>query len=259
MNSMVKQATPLAKGNNSMSPASPLPNTNPAEIAQFNAQAAQWWDPHGPQQALHVINPTRLQFIQQQLDLSGKRVLDVGCGGGILCESMAREGGQVIGIDVSEPLLDVAREHAKAQQLSIHYQLSTVEQLAQEQPHSFDVITCMELLEHVPDPVSVVHACSQLVKPGGNVFFSTLNRNLIAYMLAILGAEYLLGLVPKGTHDYRQFIKPAELAQWLRQAGLTIHNIQGITYNPLLHTSYLSKQPTVNYLVHATSMNSYEQ
>lgn len=226
-------------------------NASPAEVEKFSELAAQWWDPQGPSRPLHVINPTRLAFVQQQVDLAGKTVLDVGCGGGILSESLARAGAHVTAIDLSEPALQIAREHAKQHNLSIDYQLTTIEQLAEKQPQTFDVITCMEMLEHVPDPTSVIQACSQLVKPEGDLFFSTINRNAKSYAFAILGAEYLFNLLPKGTHDYQQFIKPAELARWLRANHCTLHSIRGIAYNPLNHDSYLTEKPTVNYIVHA--------
>lgn len=226
-------------------------NVDTGEIAKFNAIAAQWWDPHGSFKPLHDINPLRLKFIEDHVLLSGKKVLDVGCGGGILAESMSARGAIVTGIDAADDALQAGRQHAAASGLSIDYRRITVEELVQEQTAGFDVITCMEMLEHVPDPQSVIDACARLCKPGGKLFFSTLNRNLKSYLLAILGAEYVLQLIPKGTHRYSEFIKPSELGVWLRKAGLTLMELRGITYNPLLRRYSLTQDVDVNYLAYA--------
>ncbi|MDO9635619.1 MAG: bifunctional 2-polyprenyl-6-hydroxyphenol methylase/3-demethylubiquinol 3-O-methyltransferase UbiG, partial [Thiobacillus sp.] len=197
-----------------------MSNVDAAEIAKFSELAHRWWDPNSEFKPLHEINPLRLKWIDQQASLAGKKVLDVGCGGGILAEAMAGAGAQVSGIDLSEKALKVARLHLYESGHSVDYQLVSAEDYADQHAGEFDVVTCMEMLEHVPDPASVVAACSRLVKPGGWVFFSTLNRNAKSYLFAIVGAEYILKLLPRGTHDYRQFIRPSELAAWLRSAGL---------------------------------------
>jgi 2-polyprenyl-6-hydroxyphenyl methylase/3-demethylubiquinone-9 3-methyltransferase len=230
----------------------PPPNIDQQELAKFSALAARWWDLKGEFKPLHDINPLRLEYVEQRVgELSGKVVLDVGCGGGILSESMARRGAQVTGIDMGESVLTVAKLHLYESGLNIDYQHTTVEQLAQAYPAHFDVVTCMEMLEHVPNPLSVVMACGQLVKPSGQVFFSTLNRNLKSYLFAIIGAEYVLKILPKGTHDYAKLIRPAELAQWLRTAGLILRSMVGIHYNPLTQHYSLSQDISVNYIVHA--------
>ncbi|WP_299232779.1 bifunctional 2-polyprenyl-6-hydroxyphenol methylase/3-demethylubiquinol 3-O-methyltransferase UbiG [uncultured Halomonas sp.] len=226
-------------------------NMDPGEIAKFEALAERWWDSTGEFKPLHDINPLRLDFIDARAGLAGRRVLDVGCGGGILSEGMAHRGADVIGIDLGEAPLGVARLHAEEQGLEIDYRRVSVETLAEEAPASFDVVTCLEMLEHVPDPGSVVRACATLVKPGGQVFFSTLNRNPKALALAVVGAEYVLRMLPRGTHDYAKFIRPAELAGWCRQAGLEVREQSGLVYNPLsrryrLHPTDVS----VNYLMH---------
>ena len=226
-------------------------NMDPGEIAKFEALAERWWDSTGEFKPLHDINPLRLDFIDARAGLAGRRVLDVGCGGGILSEGMAHRGADVIGIDLGEAPLGVARLHAEEQGLEIDYRRVSVEALAEEAPASFDVVTCLEMLEHVPDPGSVVRACATLVKPGGQVFFSTLNRNPKALALAVVGAEYVLRMLPRGTHDYAKFIRPAELAGWCRQAGLEVREQSGLVYNPLsrryrLHPTDVS----VNYLMH---------
>ena len=208
-------------------------NVDHAEISKFEQLAARWWDPHSEFKPLHEINPLRLDYINRFSDLNGKRVLDVGCGGGILSEGMARAGADVTGIDMGEAPLEVARLHLLESGLEVHYERIPVEQLADRQPESFDVVTCMEMLEHVPDPASVVEACARLTKPGGKLFFSTLNRNPKSYLFAIIGAEYLLRLLPKGTHDFSKFIKPSELDGWIRRAGLQCNDMIGLTYNPL--------------------------
>lgn len=227
-------------------------NIDQQELAKFSALAARWWDPKGEFKPLHDINPLRLDYVDQQAGgLAGKVVLDVGCGGGILSESMARHGAQVTGIDMGESVLRVAKLHLYESGLDIDYQYTTVEQLAQAYPGYFDVVTCMEMLEHVPNPLSVVMACYQLVKPSGQVFFSTINRNLKSYLFAIIGAEYILKLLPKGTHDYAKLIRPAELAQWIRTANLTLRSMIGISYNPLTQHYSLSQDISVNYIIHA--------
>ncbi|MCW8881105.1 MAG: bifunctional 2-polyprenyl-6-hydroxyphenol methylase/3-demethylubiquinol 3-O-methyltransferase UbiG [Sedimenticola sp.] len=225
-------------------------NVDHAEISKFEELAARWWDPHSEFKPLHEINPLRLGYINQIAGLQGKRVLDVGCGGGILSESMAREGADVTGIDMGEAPLQVARLHLLESGLDVHYQRIPVEQLADEQPGSFDVVTCMEMLEHVPDPSSVVEACARLAKPGGDLFFSTLNRNPKSYLFAIVGAEYLLRLLPKGTHDFSKFIKPSELDSWIRRADLQCNEMIGLTYNPLTgHYRLVPGDVDVNYMV----------
>ncbi len=224
------------------------PNVNPSEIAKFEASASRWWDPEGEFRPLHEINPLRLGYIETWAELSGQRVLDVGCGGGILSESMALKGAQVTGIDMGEAPLGVARLHALESGAEIDYRRVTAEEFAEAEPNSFDVVTCMEMLEHVPDPASVVRACARLTKPGGMVFFSTISRTPKAYLQAIVGAEYLLGMLPRGTHDYSQFIRPAELAGWARAANLILRDLKGMGYSPLTRQFRLVRQVDVNYL-----------
>ncbi len=231
-------------------------NVDQKEISKFEELAARWWDPGSEFKPLHDINPLRLDYVDGIAGLEGKRVLDVGCGGGILAESMAARGALVTGIDMGEAPLEVARLHLLESGLDIDYQRIPVEQLAEKEPESFDIITCMEMLEHVPDPSSVVSACSKLVKPGGRLFFSTLNRNPKSYLFAIIGAEYLLRLLPKGTHDYDKFIKPSELARWLRDAELTSTDITGLVYNPLTGTYRLDRDVDVNYMVACRKENN---
>ncbi len=228
-------------------------NVDPAEIAKFEELASRWWDKQGEFKPLHEINPLRLHFIDERVQLNGKRILDVGCGGGILSESMAKLGADVTAIDMGKAPLSVAKLHAMESEVEINYQQITVEELAQQQPHSFDAVSCMEMLEHVPDPASVIKACHTLVKPGGSVFFSTINRNPKSYMFAIIGAEYLLKMLPKGTHDYAKFIKPSELDEWARQANLQLKNITGMTFNPITNHYKLSKDVDVNYMTHYLS------
>ena len=227
-------------------------NVDPAELEKFAALAHRWWDKNSEFKPLHAINPLRLNFIDNKVGLHGKRVLDVGCGGGILSESMAEKGAEVTGIDLGEKALKVAKLHQLESGAKVDYRLLAVEDLAKEQPASFDVVTCMEMLEHVPDPASVVHACAQLVKPGGSVFFSTINRNPKAYLFAVVGAEYLLNMLPKGTHEYEKFIKPSELSAWARQADLTIGELKGMSYNPFTQDYSLGADISVNYLIHTT-------
>ena len=225
-------------------------NADPAELAKFSELAHRWWDPDSEFRPLHQINPLRLGWIQQLSPLEGLRVLDVGCGGGILADSMARKGAHVTGIDLATKALRVARLHAlEAQTPGIEYREVSVEALAQEMPAAFDTVTCMEMLEHVPDPHSVVAACAQLVKPGGWVFFSTINRNPKAYALAIVAAEYVLKMLPQGTHEYAKFIQPSELAAACRSAGLDVVQVRGMQYNPLTGRYWLSDDTSVNYLV----------
>lgn len=224
-------------------------NVNPDEIDKFSALASRWWDPRGEFKTLHAVNPLRIQFIRSHAEVDGAKILDVGCGGGILTEGLARSGASVTGIDLGGELLSVARDHASDSGLEIHYRQISVEALADEAPGSFDHVTCMEMLEHVPDPASVVRACATLVKPGGRVFFSTLNRKLKAYLLAIVSAEYLLNMIPKGTHDFSTFIRPSELTRWARSAELNLLGLEGVTYNPLTGQFSLSaKDIDVNYL-----------
>jgi len=228
-------------------------NVDPAEIAKFEELASRWWDQQGEFKPLHEINPLRLHFIDERVQLNGKRVLDVGCGGGILSESMAKRGADVTAIDMGKAPLSVAKLHAMESEVEVNYQQITVEELAEQQPHSFDAVSCMEMLEHVPDPASVINACQTLVKPGGSVFFSTINRNPKAYMFAIVGAEYLLKMLPKGTHEYAKFIKPSELDEWSRQANLQLKNITGLSFNPLTNQYKLGKDVDVNYMCHYLS------
>lgn len=254
-----KQRDPMAETTTGAAPSSDS-NIDPAELAKFEATARRWWDPTSEYRPLHDINPLRLNFITQRVDLEGARVLDVGCGGGILAESLARQGALVTGIDMGSTPLSVARLHAIESGLDIDYRQMTAERLAeghQEHPGgtraSFDVITCMEMLEHVPDPASVIHACHRLLKPGGHCFISTINRNPKSYLLMVIGAEYVLNMLPKGTHRYDKFIKPSELAGMLRAAGLTPSDLAGMTYNPLTRTYRSGTDVDVNYLMHATS------
>lgn len=225
-------------------------NADAREIAQFEALASRWWDPQGEMRPLHQINPLRLEYIAQRCSLKGNQVLDVGCGGGLLSEAMAAEGAVVTGVDLAEASLGVARLHLQETGLDVDYLKISVEELAVERPGSFDIVTCMELLEHVPDPESIVRACSILVRPGGTVFFSTLNRNPKAYLMAVLGAEYILRLLPTGTHDYRKFIRPSELGAWCRGAALSIHGMTGLHYHPIRQDYYLGDNVDVNYLMH---------
>ena len=226
-------------------------NTDPAEIAKFEALASRWWDPQSEFKPLHDINPLRLDYIDERCGgLAGKAVLDVGCGGGILAESMAALGATVTGIDMGEAPLSVARLHGLESGVSVDYRRITAEQMAAENPGRFDVVTCMEMLEHVPDPASVINACAQLVKPGGAVFLSTINRNPKSYLFAIVGAEYLLRMLPKGTHDYAKFIRPSELEGWARHAGLRLCDLTGMSYNPLNQRYTLGRDLDVNYLAH---------
>lgn len=227
-------------------------NVDQAEIAKFEALASRWWDANSEFKPLHEINPLRANYIDERAHVAGKTLLDVGCGGGILAEAMAKRGAQVSAIDMGAAPLAVARLHALESGVTIDYQQITVEELAEKAPGSFDVVTCLEMLEHVPDPSSVIAACSKLVKPGGDLFFSTINRNPKAYALAVIGAEYVLRLLPRGTHEYRKFIRPSELARWLRHNSLELQNTIGLTYNPLTkHYKLHPNDVDVNYMVHA--------
>jgi 2-polyprenyl-6-hydroxyphenyl methylase / 3-demethylubiquinone-9 3-methyltransferase len=231
-------------------------NVDAAEVAKFEALAGRWWDAEGEFKPLHDINPLRLDFIDARAGLTGKKVLDVGCGGGILSESMAHRGAKVTGIDLGEAPLAVARLHALESGLSIDYQHISVEAMAAQHPGSYDVVTCMEMLEHVPDPASVIHACSQLVRPGGYVFFSTLNRTAKSYAFAILGAEYVLKLLPRGTHSYAKFIRPSEMAAWSRHNGLEVREQTGLTYNPITrHYRLVPNDVSVNYMMYCRKVS----
>jgi len=224
-------------------------NVNQSEIAKFSALAHRWWDQNSDFKPLHAINPLRLGWIKSFVELNDQRALDVGCGGGILAEALAQSGAQTTGIDLSEKALKVAELHALESGAQVNYQAISAEALALTEPESFDVVTCMEMLEHVPDPASVVKACATLAKPGATLFFSTLNRNPKSYLFAIIGAEYLLRLLPKGTHDYRKFITPSELGHFVRDAGLEIIGIKGLSYNPITQIYSLTNDTTVNYLI----------
>ncbi len=227
-------------------------NIDHNEIAKFEALATRWWDPESEFRTLHQINPLRLDFINERAPLEGKKVLDMGCGGGILSESMATRGARVTGIDMGEKPLAVAKLHLKESGLEVDYRQTTAEALAIEEPESFDIITCMEMVEHVPNPASVINACSRLVRPGGELFFSTINRTPKAWLFAIIGAEYLLNILPKGTHSYEKFIRPSELERWARESGLVTKEITGMHYNPFTDRYWLAPGVEVNYLLHST-------
>ena len=228
-------------------------NVDHAEIAKFEALASRWWDPESEFKPLHEINPLRLNFIDEQANLAGKTAIDVGCGGGILSEAMAHRGARVTGIDMGEAPLAVARLHQQESEVTVDYRQISAEEMAAQHPGEFDVVTCLEMLEHVPDPAAVVRACATLVKPGGHLFSSTINRNPKAYMFAILGAEYVLQLLPRGTHTYNKFIRPAELSAWCRDAGLRVRRQTGLTYNPVTKRYRLvANDVSVNYMMHCT-------
>jgi 2-polyprenyl-6-hydroxyphenyl methylase/3-demethylubiquinone-9 3-methyltransferase len=223
-------------------------NASQAELDKFGALASRWWDPQGPQRPLHELNPARLGYVRQRLPLKGARVLDVGCGAGLLSEAMAREGAQVTALDLSPQLIDVARLHLLESGLDVDYRLESVESLADTQAGAFDAVTCMEMLEHVPDPAAVVAACARLLRPGGQLFVSTLNRTPLAFAVAVVGAEYVARLLPRGTHDYRQFIRPSELAAWLRAAGLQATDVSGLAYDPVRGKAWVGGSTAINFL-----------
>ena len=225
------------------------PNADPQELARFEALADSWWNPDGPMKALHGINPLRLDYIDKRAPLKGARVLDVGCGAGLLSEGMARRGARVLGIDLAEASLDVAVDHAREHEIEVEYRCLSAEQVAEERPGAFDIVTCLEMLEHVPDPAQVVAACARAAQPGGTVFFSTINRNLKSFLLAIVGAEHVLGMLPKGTHEYEKLIRPSELAAWCRDGELQIVDVTGLHYNPLTRAFRLGGNVDVNYFV----------
>ncbi|HAJ43694.1 MAG: bifunctional 2-polyprenyl-6-hydroxyphenol methylase/3-demethylubiquinol 3-O-methyltransferase UbiG [Alcanivorax sp.] len=227
------------------------PNVDSGEIAKFNALAERWWDPNSEFRPLHDINPLRLNYIDERLGLPGKRVIDIGCGGGLLSEGMARRGATVTGIDLGEAPLAVARLHADKSGVEVEYLQVLAEEIAEQRAGEYDAVTCLEMLEHVPDPASVIRACAKLVKPGGQVFFSTINRNPKAFLFAIVGAEYVLRLLPRGTHEYAKLIRPSELAGWSRDAGLDVRDTTGMTYNPVTQVYKLNRDVSVNYLMHA--------
>lgn len=232
---------------------SEVQNIDATEIAKFNELASRWWDRNSEFKPLHEINPLRANYIDLHAPVAGRELLDVGCGGGILAESMAQRGARVTGIDMGEAPLSVARIHQLESGVEVDYRQTTAEALAAETPEAFDVVCCLEMLEHVPDPSAVVKACAELCAPGGDLFFSTINRNPKAWLFAIVGAEYVLKLLPKGTHDYNKLIKPAELADWIREAGLTLERMTGLLYNPLTKRYWLEeKDVSVNYMVHAS-------
>ncbi|KAB7764889.1 bifunctional 2-polyprenyl-6-hydroxyphenol methylase/3-demethylubiquinol 3-O-methyltransferase UbiG [Xanthomonas maliensis] len=235
-----------------MSPTTPAAaNFHQAELDKFAALANRWWDADGPQKPLHALNPVRLDYVAARVGLAGARVLDVGCGGGLLSESMARLGAQVTAIDLAPDLVKVARLHSLESGVQVDYRVQAVEELAAEQPAGFDAVTCMEMLEHVPDPAAIIAACARLLKPGGKLFLSTLNRTPAAFALAVVGAEYIARLLPKGTHQYKDFIKPAELAAWLRGADLQLEDVSGMLYEPWRNRARLSSRTEVNYLAYA--------
>ena len=230
-------------------------NIDPAEKSRFDELAASWWDPEGESRPLHELNPARLRFISERVDLHGARVVDVGCGGGILSEVLAAKGAQVTGIDIANRALEVARLHLEESGVTVTYEESTAEDFATAHPQSCEVVSCMELLEHVPDPASVIRACADLLKEGGHCFLSTLNRTPVAFAMAIVGAEHVMGLIPKGTHRFDRFIRPSEMSAWLRAAGLEVIEISGLHYNPLTRTARVGGNVRINYLVHAKKLS----
>ena len=233
-----------------------MQNADPNELEKFSQLAHRWWDPNSEFKPLHEINPLRAAWIEDYTPLKGLRVLDVGCGGGILAEALAQRGAEVTGIDLSDKALAVARLHLLESGAKVDYRKIAAEELAAEAPQSYDIITCMEMLEHVPQPASTIAACAALVKPGGHVFFSTINRNPKAYLLAVIGAEYILKMLPRGTHDYGKFIKPSELTRWAKSVGLDPDEVIGMSYNPLTGRYWLNRDTAVNYLVHTVKVAS---
>jgi 2-polyprenyl-6-hydroxyphenyl methylase/3-demethylubiquinone-9 3-methyltransferase len=229
-------------------------NIDPNELAKFDELANGWWDKAGQSKPLHDLNPLRVGYIARRTELKGRSVIDIGCGGGILSEALAQQGANVTGVDMAEMALNVAKLHALESGLTIHYQHNTAEAMAANHSGEFDAVTCLEMLEHVPEPSSIIQACADLVKPNGDVFFSTLNRHPKAYLLAVVGAEYVMNMLPKGTHEYARFIRPSELSAWCRQAGLKVKDIQGISYHPLTRQFELSDDVKVNYLVHCQKL-----
>ncbi len=228
-----------------------IENVSRAEIEKFGALANRWWDENGPQKPLHQLNPARLDYVARQLPLKGKKILDVGCGGGLLSEALARGGADVVALDLSSELIEIAKLHLYESNVKVDYRLQSVESLAEEMAGQFDAITCMEMLEHVPDPSSILRACEKLLKPGGKLFASTLNRTPAAFAVAIVGAEYLANLLPKGTHEYQKFIKPSELASWCRAEGFNVLDISGLAYNPLSGKAWVNDRTDINYLMTA--------
>jgi 2-polyprenyl-6-hydroxyphenyl methylase / 3-demethylubiquinone-9 3-methyltransferase len=231
----------------------PASGADRAEVDKFDALAPRFWDPQGEFRPLHLLNPVRARFVAERATLAGARVLDVGCGGGLLCEAFARAGAEVTGIDLAPGMVEVARLHAAAENLKIDYRLEDAAELAAREPATFDVVTCMEMLEHVPEPAATVASLARLVRPGGAVFVSTINRNLKSFLLAIVAAEYLLKLIPRGTHEYERLIRPAELARWARAAGLRLSEVAGLDFSPLTQAVRLTRDPAVNYIAHLES------
>ncbi len=227
-------------------------NVNPDEIAKFSAAANDWWDLDGDLRTLHQINPLRVDYIKERTEINKKTIVDVGCGGGILSEALAKEGARVTGIDMSEALIEIATQHAKSENLKVTYQQTTVEELANTKAEKFDIVTCMEMLEHVPDPAKIIESCALLCKPGGHVFFSTINRNAKSFALAIVAAEHILKLVEKGTHHYQSFIKPSELGAWASEAQLNVNDVTGMQFNPFTGHHKLNRDVDVNFLMHTT-------
>ncbi|OAJ34803.1 bifunctional 2-polyprenyl-6-hydroxyphenol methylase/3-demethylubiquinol 3-O-methyltransferase UbiG [Piscirickettsia salmonis] len=227
-------------------------NVDQVELQKFADLAHEWWDTTGRCRPLHDLNPTRLNFVKSRVSLTNKNILDLGCGGGILSESLAKEGAQVTAIDMSKDVLNAAKLHKLESQLDINYQHISAEELAKQSPGKFEVITCMEMLEHVPDPLSILHACKTLLKPGGHLFISTMNRTVKSYVLGVIATEYILQLLPKGTHDHQQFIRPDELADWCRQLCLKIRHMSGVHYNPFTHKAKLHHDVSINYIAHIT-------
>jgi len=225
-------------------------NVDPAEIKKFDDLSEEWWNPNGSMKPLHKLNPLRLQYIKDHTDISEKKVLDVGCGGGLLSEAMARDAADVIGIDLSESIIKVAQHHAQKKRIIVNYQCINIETIAESHKNEFDVITCMEMLEHVPNPQAILKACADCLKPNGQLFVSTINRNIKSYLAAIIGAEYILGLLPKGTHDYSKFIRPSELTQWAQQAELKLVGLQGVSYQPFSGIFKLSEDVSINYMAY---------